>query len=90
MSYYIIDTGSPGERDGSHSAIGPFKNREAAELWLIEDCADTYRNADNSLRELADDVPWAEPHHIVKVEVTVRPVPHAAIRVRLEPINPKK
>jgi hypothetical protein len=87
MSYYIIDTGSPGESSGSCSTIGPFASLAAAERWLRDDAADTYLNADASIRELSTDVPWSEPMHIVKIIKTVRPVPTAIVKVRLETVK---
>jgi len=80
--FWIIETDSSGETEGSKGAIGPFESIAYAEKWLRQNSADTYLSADKSLRDGI--TPWAAPVHIVQVLKTVSAVPSVKVTVTLK------
>jgi hypothetical protein len=53
-AYWVIDTETPGEREKSRTACGPFESIAVAENWLRKDAEETFLDADKSLRDVAE------------------------------------
>ena len=80
--FWVIDLDTPGERNRSKSATGPFKSYAAAEKWIIDDARDTYADSSADLRNYQAEE-WGCAVAIVEERRRLRPVPTAKISVRL-------
>ncbi len=85
--FWIIDSETSGEHEASRTAIGPYPSMAAAEKWLRDDAAESFLDADKSLRSSEEAEPWGAPMHIVEVRKTVRQVPRAKVSVTLQTVN---
>ena len=84
--FWVIDLDTPGERNRSKSATGPFKSYAAAEKWIIEDARETYADSSADLRNYQAEE-WGCAVAIVEERRRLRPVPTAKISVRLADIS---
>jgi hypothetical protein len=79
MNYWVIEKDTMEEE--MHLVKGPFKTKEAAKKWAIDDCKETFESsADISIGENKN---WSSEMMIVQEVETIKPIPIVSLTIKL-------
>lgn len=81
--FWVLDTGTVGESQGTIQAHGPYHTQERAEQWIKETSADDWIGSCGCLRTGGAPEDWGDEYIIVQVVRSVRPVPPSCVEMTL-------
>lgn len=85
--FWIIDTDSPGENQGSYSASGPFPSMKAAKDYMRQDAKDCFENSCGCMRHDRS-LPWSKAQIIVEERARILPTPSSTTHIKLKTVKP--
>jgi hypothetical protein len=81
--FWVLDTGTAGESEGTIQAHGPYHTQERAEQWIKETSAEDWIGSCGCLRTGGAPQDWGDEYIIVQVVRSVRPVPPSCVEMTL-------
>lgn len=81
--FWVLDTGTPGQSEGTIQAHGPYHTQERAEQWIKETSAADWMSSCGCLRIGGPPEDWGDEYIIVQVVRSVRPVPPSCVEMTL-------
>ena len=81
--FWVLDTGTQGESEGTIQAHGPYHTQERAERWIKKTSAADWISSCGCLRTGGAPEEWGDEYIIVQVVRSVRPVPPSCVEMTL-------
>ena len=78
--FWIIDTETEGQTQGTCEARGPFASMAAVERFLVEDVTNLWQSSCSCIQS-ANDEAWCKPQKIVEVRRVVTPEITATVKL---------